>query len=198
MLNSHQAGAGALAQNLATGKVPARRWRFGGVELDERSLILNVDGRTVEIEPKPLRVLLHLLDRAGEVVTKDALMRAVWPGRIITDAALAKSVARLRDAIGDRDQAFIRTHHGFGYQMVAPISVEVLERQSPAPPTPRVLLREDPGPAAIRPPLRRDTERRLLTVLFCGLVGHPAAAHPHRRPHRVRRRRPQQSGLLAE
>ena len=153
---------------------PLRRWRFGRVELDEREQALKIDGRAVEIERKPLLVLRHLLEHAGEVVAKDALVRAVWPGRIITDGALAKSVGRLRDALEDREQALVRTHHGFGYRFVAEVTVETLARGAAAPPAPqppRQLPPETLSPPPIpEPSAARDAERRPLTVLFCDLV----------------------------
>lgn len=149
-----------------------RRWRFGGVEFDERELALKLDGSAVEIEPKPLLVLRHLLEHAGEVVTKDALIRAVWPGRIITDAALAKSVGRLREALRDREQVIVRTHHGFGYRLVAPIKIEVLEREPAVRPAAALAALPMDSAAAEEKeaPSRRDAERRPITVLFCDLV----------------------------
>ncbi|MGQ0621744.1 MAG: AAA family ATPase [Panacagrimonas sp.] len=137
----------------------ARRWRFGKAELDERSLVLKVDGRAVAIEPKPLEVLICLLERAGEVVTKDALMRAAWPGRIIADVTLAKTLARLREALGDKDQSLIKTQHRYGYRLIAPVKVETLDRADAARKTQDL-------PEVVR----RDTEHRPLTVLFCDVV----------------------------
>lgn len=146
-----------------------RIWRFGRVEFNERELTLKLAGQPVEIERKPLLVLRHLLHRAGEVVTKDALVRAVWPGRIVTDWALAKSIGRLRDALGDREQALVRTHHGFGYRLVAPVEVEALDG------APSVLAQPvpEPPPAAVQLssiPALREAERRPITLLSCGLV----------------------------
>ncbi|MGQ0620436.1 MAG: AAA family ATPase [Panacagrimonas sp.] len=151
---------------------PLRRWRFGRVEFDEHELALKLDGKTVEIERKPLLVLRHLLLNAGEVVTKDALVRAVWPGRIVTDWALAKSVGRLRDALEDRAQALVRTHHGFGYRFVAELEVETFERgaaETTAAPAAPPLPASEPL-ALPETAERRDAERRPLTLLFCDLV----------------------------
>ena len=57
-----------------------RLWKFAGAEFDEASWTLRVDGRAVTLEGKPLEVLHELLLRAGEVVTKDEILDAVWPG----------------------------------------------------------------------------------------------------------------------
>jgi DNA-binding winged helix-turn-helix (wHTH) protein/tetratricopeptide (TPR) repeat protein len=108
-----------------------RIWTFAGCVLDERSLELKVGGTVSDLDPKPLEVLLHLLRHAGEVVTKDELVEAVWPGRIITDANLTKTVARVRAALGEAEHA-IKTVHGYGYRLVAPVSVQVPEGE-PAP-----------------------------------------------------------------
>ena len=102
----------------------SRVWTFAGCVLDERSLELKVSGTLVDLDRKPLEVLLHLLRHAGEVVTKDELAEAVWPGRIITDSNLTKTVAVLRAALGEQGQLAIKTVHGYGYRFVAAVSVE--------------------------------------------------------------------------
>ena len=110
----------------------ARRWLFGPAVLDERSLTLVVNDQSVELERKPLEVLLHLLHHAGEIVTKDELLAAVWPGRVLSDSALTSCMHKLREALSDEAQEIIRTQHGYGYRLVAPVRVET--STSPAPP----------------------------------------------------------------
>lgn len=101
-----------------------RRWRFGAVEVDERRRELRVAGRAVAIEGKPYALLLALLRRAGETVSKHELIEAVWPGRVVTDGVLTKAVLKLRVAIADPEQQQLRTVHGFGYRLLAPVAVE--------------------------------------------------------------------------
>jgi len=96
-------------------------WRFANVELDLATHELRVDGQLRAIERKPLEILRTLLEHAGEVVTKDELIEAVWAGRVISDATLTKAVAKLRAAIGDDAQALLRTVYGYGYRLVAPV-----------------------------------------------------------------------------
>jgi DNA-binding winged helix-turn-helix (wHTH) protein len=110
----------------------ARRWLFGAAALDERSLELRINGEAVSVDRKPLEVLLHLLHHAGEVVTKDELLEAVWPGRVLSDSALTSCMARLREALHDEEQTLIKTQHGYGYRLVAPVKVEAAV--SPPPP----------------------------------------------------------------
>jgi DNA-binding winged helix-turn-helix (wHTH) protein len=101
-----------------------RRWLFASAVLDERTLELQVDGQPVELERKSLQVLMHLLNHAGEVVSKDELLAAVWPGRILSDSVITSCMARLRDVLKDETQGVIKTVHGFGYRLIAPVKVE--------------------------------------------------------------------------
>ena len=100
-------------------------YRFADCQLDSRTLELSVRGALSRLEPKPLELLLFLLRHPGEVVTKDELQDGVWPGRILSESVLTKAVARLRQALGDEQQAIIRTVHGYGYRLLAPVTVEV-------------------------------------------------------------------------
>ena len=109
----------------------SRCWRFASTVFDERTLELTVDGEPVDIERKPSEVLLYLLLHAGEVVTKDELLDAVWPRRILTETALTKCIARLREALGDTDQTIIKTLYGLGYRFVAPVRVEASATSAP-------------------------------------------------------------------
>src|SRR3546814_4440937 len=62
-----------------------RLWHFANADFDEASWALRVDGRAVALEGKPLEVLHELLLRAGEVVTKDEILDAVWPGLTVVE-----------------------------------------------------------------------------------------------------------------
>lgn len=91
-------------------------WRFAGRELDERSLELRVDGTRVELAKKPLEVLLHFLRHAGEIVTKDQLLEAAWPGRIVSETSLTNAIGKLRTALRDDEQMLIKAVYGYGYR----------------------------------------------------------------------------------
>jgi serine/threonine protein kinase/DNA-binding winged helix-turn-helix (wHTH) protein len=123
----------------------SRVWHFGSAVLDERTLELRIGETHVDVERRPLDVLLHLLRHADEVVTKDELLAAVWPGRILTETVLTKCVGRLRDVLEDRDQTVIKTVYGYGYRLITPVRVE-FNRAPPA-------LRFDFSPGD-HPPLR--------------------------------------------
>lgn len=107
-------------------------WKFSYVELDELGLELKVKGEVTAMDPKPLLVLFHLLRHAGEIVTKDELAEACWPRRIVTEAVLAKTISRLREVLQDETQAIIRTVHGYGYRLIAPVTIVRETKSAPA------------------------------------------------------------------
>jgi non-specific serine/threonine protein kinase len=96
-------------------------WRFGAAELDERLATLRVAGNPVELDRSSYDILLALLRHAGEVVTKDELLEAGWPGRVVSENSLAKAVSRLRQALGD-DAGSLRVVHGYGYRLAAAVN----------------------------------------------------------------------------
>ena len=96
-----------------------RVWTFADARFDEGSLELFVAGQPVELERKPLEVLRYLLHHAGDVVSKDELLAALWPGRILSETVIAKCVSRIREVLHDDEQAIVKTVHGFGYRFSA-------------------------------------------------------------------------------
>lgn len=108
-------------QDLASKRVDGRAWRFAKCEFDETTRQLRTGGVLTDLESKPLDVLLQLLLHAGEVVTKDELLDAVWPGVTVVDGSLATAISKLRKAIGDEDQTVILTVPRIGYRLGAPV-----------------------------------------------------------------------------
>ena len=82
---------------------------------------LKCSGREVRVTPKSLALLALLARRAGEVVTKEELFRVVWPGTVVSDAALATCIRELRQALDDdaRHPRFIETVRGVGFRLRA-------------------------------------------------------------------------------
>jgi cholera toxin transcriptional activator len=98
---------------------------FGVFEIDRRSGELRKAGVRVKLSAQPFQVLMVLLDRAGEVVTREELQRHVWPADTFVDfdRGLNKAVNRLRDALGDTADSprFIETIPKRGYRFIAPV-----------------------------------------------------------------------------
>ena len=100
-------------------------YRFGPFVVDRaRYRVLRGDA-VLELTPKLLDLLLHLLDHAGALVTKEQLLDALWPDANVTDNALAQAVSELRDALGDEagTPQFIKTVARRGYRFIAPVNV---------------------------------------------------------------------------
>lgn len=104
-----------------------RLWHFANADFDEASWTLRVDGRSVALEGKPLEVLHELLLRAGEVVTKDEILDAVWPGVTVVEGSLATAISKLRKALGGAADAIIATVPRVGYRLVAPVTVDSID-----------------------------------------------------------------------
>ncbi len=98
-----------------------RLWRFADYEFDELGRELRVKGKAVELESKPLDLLLQLLLHAGEVVTKEELLESVWPDVMVVDGSLATAISKLRKAMGDEDHPAIVTIPRVGYRLGVPV-----------------------------------------------------------------------------
>lgn len=104
-----------------------RLWQFAGAEFDEASWSLRVDGQAVTLEGKPLEVLHELLLRAGEVVTKDEILDAVWPGVVVVEGSLPTAISKLRKALGERQDNIIETVPRVGYRLTCSVKIESVE-----------------------------------------------------------------------
>ena len=84
---------------------------------------LSAAGKTVKLEPKAMATLVYLANRPGQVVSREALLSAVWPGVVVGDDSLTQVVIKLRKALGDapEDPAYIQTISKGGYRLVAPV-----------------------------------------------------------------------------
>jgi adenylate cyclase len=67
-------------------------------------------------------VLCYLVENAGRVVTKEELIKSVWPNVVVTEESLTRCVSDIRNAIGDSDQNIIKTVPRRGYRFAAPVS----------------------------------------------------------------------------
>lgn len=79
-------------------------YSFGGFQLDSSTKRLTRDGHSVALTEYQADVLLQLLSRAGEIVTKDALIEAAWQGVAVTDNSLEQAISALRKALGDSNR----------------------------------------------------------------------------------------------
>jgi TolB-like protein len=100
----------------------AKTFRFAGHTLDVARGSLRAANREIELRPKSFGVLLYLVENADRLVAKEELIEAIWPNVIITDEVLTHCVSEVRRALGDRQQAIIKTVPRRGYRCAAPVS----------------------------------------------------------------------------
>jgi DNA-binding winged helix-turn-helix (wHTH) protein len=111
---------------------------FGPYRLDVLSRILMRGEQLVPLPSKAIDVLLVLVKRCGEVVSKNDLMEAVWPDAFVEEGNLTQSIHLLRRALQDKteEHRYILTIPGRGYSFVATVQ-EVKEEQTPTGPHPK-------------------------------------------------------------
>ena len=104
-----------------------QRYRFGVYEADVRAGELTRDGRKVKLQEQPFQVLVFLLERAGEIVTREELQQRLWPADTFVDFdhSLNTAINKLRDALRDtaENPRFIETKPRRGYRFIAPVHV---------------------------------------------------------------------------
>jgi pimeloyl-ACP methyl ester carboxylesterase/DNA-binding winged helix-turn-helix (wHTH) protein len=96
---------------------------FAPFRLDCVNECLWRDAQRIELTPKAFAVLKHLVDAAGQLVTKEQLLNSVWPETFVGDAVLKVSIAEIRRALQDecRSPRYIETLHRRGYRFIAPV-----------------------------------------------------------------------------
>jgi DNA-binding winged helix-turn-helix (wHTH) protein len=105
-----------------------QRVRFGVFEVDFRSGELRKGGVKVKLHAQPLAVLNILLERAGDIVTREELQQKLWGNNTFVDFehGLNKSINKLRDALSDKADTprYIETLPRRGYRFIAPVNAD--------------------------------------------------------------------------
>ncbi|NMN06801.1 MULTISPECIES: winged helix-turn-helix domain-containing protein [unclassified Novosphingobium] len=107
-----------------------RLWTFGKCTFNEAQWIFTVGDDAVDLEGKPLEILLELLHHAGEVVTKEELLDAVWPGVVVVEGSLTTAISKLRKAMG-AEAVLIETVPRIGYRLAGPVSSRLIRSEAP-------------------------------------------------------------------
>ncbi len=123
------------------------RYRFGVFEADAATGELRKQGLRIKVNVQPFQVLLLLLERPGEVLTREEVARVLWPEGTFVDFehGVNSAVNRIREALGDsaRNPRFIETLARRGYRFVAPVERLSHSAYTPAPDT---LAPDTPAP----------------------------------------------------
>ena len=92
-----------------------------GKKIDLEAHSLKFKGETVRLEPQVVQLLKVLYEKRGEVITKEALQKALWPDTLVTNDSLTKLVSKLRKALDPGlDSSAITTVSGKGYLLRKP------------------------------------------------------------------------------
>ncbi len=109
--------------------------RIGAWRVDPAVDEISRDGTTVKLEPRAMRVLFCLAEHAGQVVSVDQLLDAVWKDVVVTPDSVYQAVAGLRRALGDtsKEPAYIANVLRRGYRLVASVTpwIEVATASNP-------------------------------------------------------------------
>jgi TolB-like protein/DNA-binding winged helix-turn-helix (wHTH) protein/Tfp pilus assembly protein PilF len=170
---------------MPTSAPAARRLRFGDFELDVRAGQLRKRGVRLRLQGQPLQVLATLLNRPGDVVTREELRSEIWSADTFVDFdhSLHNAIARIREALADSAEAprYIETLPRRGYRFVAPVERE--EAQAPPSSAESVPPREvSVAPRVSKP--RAFVVTALLALLAIALTWlartgtHPTSAAP--------------------
>ena len=110
--------------------------QFGLFELDLQARELRKSGVKIKLHEQPFQVLTVLLERPGEIVTREELQARLWSADTFVDfdLSLNSAVKKLRQALGDESDnpRFVETLYRRGYRFIAPVSAASRERELPA------------------------------------------------------------------
>ncbi len=152
------------------------RYRFGIYEVDVRAGELLRDGVKIKLQEQPFQVLVVLLEKPGEIITREDLRQRLWPSDTFVDFdhSLNTAINKLREALRDSasNPRFIETKARRGYRFIAP--VQVLANDAPQLSEPPSTASEPQKPAAPdhvmgipRPhPVRTRTLIGLIQVMY--------------------------------
>ena len=110
----------------------ARGFRLGAWRVRPDLCALESGGRSIQLEPKTMGVLLCLAQHAPATVTREQFIAEVWSGRVVSDEVLSRAISLLRSVLEDdaSEPRFVRTVPRVGYALIAP--VEPLDPATPA------------------------------------------------------------------
>jgi len=108
---------------------------FDDFRVDAARRLLLQAGRPVALTPRIFDTLLYFVQHHGRVITKEELMRAIWPDSFVEENNLSQSVSALRRALGESrgENRYIVTVPGHGYRFAAPVKVVSITNEATSP-----------------------------------------------------------------
>ncbi|HSS97211.1 MAG TPA: winged helix-turn-helix domain-containing protein, partial [Terriglobales bacterium] len=167
-----------VSVNFAT---PETSYRFGLYVLDPVNGTLTRNQMRVRLQEQPFQLLLLLVERAGQIVSREEIRNRLWPQNTFVefDKSLGVAVLKVREALADEasNPRFIETIPRRGYRFIAPVKVETVPNQNPAIATSAVPDLVVAQPARL---LRKHWLRALIVLFLVSAVGY--VLYPRRRP----------------
>ncbi len=142
-------------------------YEFGTFRLDAKARRLLRAGEPIAITSKVFDLLLMIVQSGGEVISKDDLIKRLWPDTIVEEHNLTQNISVLRKALGEAptDHRYIVTVPGAGYRFIADVR-EIVERESSSTSEVATMNRK----AAARSPLLRQAASRAFLALVIVLA----------------------------
>ena len=170
-----------------SGQPPERVVSFGPFQLAPFQKLLLEEGRPVHLGSRALDILIALVARAGEIVSRDELVAFVWPRAIVEESSLRVHITALRKVLGDGQAGarYIVNQPGRGYCFIAPIAVANRPLPAGLPPPPPVEHSPALPPRLVRMLGRKDAvaalgarlrARRFVTLVGPGGIGKTTVA----------------------
>jgi DNA-binding winged helix-turn-helix (wHTH) protein/tetratricopeptide (TPR) repeat protein len=110
------------------------RYRFGPFELDPGEQALSRNGIRIRLQDLPYRLLLMLVDRPGEIITREEVRLHLWPENTFVefDNSLGVAIRKVRESLNDSAEApnYVETIPRRGYRFVAPVLIERSESET--------------------------------------------------------------------
>ena len=105
------------SQTGAMSSLASSLYAFGEFRVDVQNRMLRRGEESIALTPKAFELLLLLIQHRGEVVSKDELMRTMWPDSFVEESNLTQTVFMLRKALGETSrQRYVLTVQGRGYR----------------------------------------------------------------------------------
>lgn len=156
---------------------PARRYRFGAFEADSTTGELRRQGVRIKLNAQPFQVLFMLLERPGELLTREEISRELWPDGTFVDYehGVNSAVNRIREALRDTagSPRFVETLARRGYRFVAPVE-RIVPSEDPSPPVCESPSSVSRGQAAVP----TEPEIKLLSRILASPHELPKTSYP--------------------
>src|SRR5271168_5550684 len=114
-------------------------YEFGDFSLDCGKFELCRKGRRLKLERKPLELLVLLVTKHGQVVTRNEIARCLWEREVFVDIehGINTAIRKIRQVLGDSSDLprFVQTISGSGYRFIAPVTAVEPEVPEPTPPS---------------------------------------------------------------